>query len=372
VPLGVPVPDRPPPPHQPPVVGHPPIGPVAGTVLTGEHVGTALTAALPTGPGGPGAGPVGPGGPGGGPIDPPGGTDSAAAAQFRQIAAALLDRFVPPLIMVGPPIPAPGGSLADAFSAALIATAPRPAFAARAAQLLDFGSGAAPQELDPVRLAPYFPQPMVEPLIEIAQHLVLPGLDGVPPNTVVPLETNSAFVAAYLVGLNTEMARELLWREFATDLTATFFDRFWNASSAPGRGPDVSAIATWGDGELGGAGADDERFVLLLRSELLQRYPNAIIYATKGGETRDPVFTGGFEPDVRYFGFDIHATEIPSWSIVIEEHPSAPRFGIDVGADTGGGSHLHASAANSAATAQALRRQPVRLTIPATVLLGAQ
>ena len=59
---------------------------------------------------------------------------------------------------------------------------------------------------------------MVEPLAAIAQELVVPGLDLVLPNTVVPLETNSAFVAAYLAGLNTEMGRELVWRGFPADL----------------------------------------------------------------------------------------------------------------------------------------------------------
>ena len=166
------------------------------------------------------------------------------------------------------------------------------------------------------------------------------------------------------------MGRELLWR-IPTDLTATFFDRFWNAASAPGRAPDIAAIATWGTRILGGDQVADERFVLLVRSELLLRYPDAIVYANKQDQTSDPIFTGGFQPDVRYFGFDIGVSEIQGWSIVIQEHPSAPRFGVDVGADTGGGTHLNASGANSAATARALRRQPVRITIPTSVLLGA-
>ena len=88
---------------------------------------------------------------------------------------------------------------------------------------------------------------MVEPLTEVAQRLVLPGLELVPPNTVVPLETNSTFVESYLVGLNTEMGRELLWREYPADLRATYFDRFWDASSSPGRPPDIDDLATWGD-----------------------------------------------------------------------------------------------------------------------------
>jgi hypothetical protein len=56
-------------------------------------------------------------------------------------------------------------------------------------------------------------------------------------------------------------------------------------------------------------------------------------------------------------------------SLVIQEQPSAPRFGIEVDDDPGGGTHLPAPDATSAALAQRLRQLPVRITIPASVLL---
>ncbi len=95
-------------------------------------------------------------------------------------------------------------------------TTPRETFASRARAGFTIPGPTRPDDvaLDPVGLSPSFPQPMVEPLTDVAQRLVLPGLDLVPPNTVVPLETNNAFVEAYLVGLNTEMGRELLWRGY--------------------------------------------------------------------------------------------------------------------------------------------------------------
>ena len=126
----------------------------------------------------------------------------------------------------------------------------------------------------PVELSPAFPQPMVEPLVEIAQEAVLPELDLVPPNTVVPLETNTRFVQAFMVGLNTEMGRELLWRDYPADLSATYFDRFWDNSAAPSRPPDIDPIGQWKNRPLGG-GATGEDFVMLVRSELLRRYPDA-------------------------------------------------------------------------------------------------
>ena len=236
---------------------------------------------------------------------PPPPVDSPAAQLFRTVAEPLLARFNPTRVIQAPP-PMPTGTLSDAFAEALARTAPVASFAARARAVVTIPGPARSDEtaLAPVGLSPVFPQPMVQTLTDVAQELVLPSLDLVPPNTVVPLETNSSFVEAYMVGLNTEMGRELLWRGYPADLSATYFDRFWDATSSPGRPPDIDAIAGWGDRALG-AGSGDEDFVMLVRSELLRRYPDAIIYATKAGEDRYPIFTGGFAPDVRYVGFDI-------------------------------------------------------------------
>ena len=297
--------------------------------------------------------------------------DSPAAAVFRTLAAAQLERSNPPRT-IPPQPPMPTGTLDAAFTAALSSTTPQQSFAARARAMITIPGPARSDAatLDRVGLAPYFPQPMVEPLSDIAQDLVLPGVDRVPPNTIVPLETNLAFVEAYLAGLNTEMGRELVWREYPADVTATYFDRFWNAAVAPGRPPDVPAIATWGGRALGVAVSRGTQFVMLVRSELLRRYPDAIIYATKPGEQRDPIFTGSLAPDLRYIGFDILADEIDEWSLVIQEHPSAPRFGIEVGTATGTATHLAPPGANSAQTAQLVRQTPVRLSIPSSVLLS--
>jgi hypothetical protein len=294
--------------------------------------------------------------------------DSDAAKLFRQVAGPHLARFIPDRAIKAAP-PVRNGQLAVAFAAALARTHPTETFAARARAVFAIprASTADDAVLDPVGLSPSFPQPMVEPLVEVAQDLVLPGLELVPPNTVVPLKTNTRFVQAYLVGLNAEMGRELLWRGFPADLSATYFDRFWDSSASPGRPPDIDPIGAWGERALG-EGAGDENFVMLVRSELLRRYPDAIVYATKVGEERHPIFTGGFAPDLRYFGFHIGVDEIGDWSIVIQEHPSAPRFGIEVGTESGTASHVPPPRENAALVALQTRQMPVRITLPATVL----
>jgi hypothetical protein len=52
----------------------------------------------------------------------------------------------------------------------------------------------------------------------------------VPQNTIGLLQTNRRFIEAFMVGLNHEMASELRWREFPTDLRGSYFRSFWDTS----------------------------------------------------------------------------------------------------------------------------------------------
>jgi hypothetical protein len=274
---------------------------------------------------------------------------------------------------------------ATVFGQVLELTAPRATFAARFELLVDRGvAGPSPGGLTtagpaPVLFTPRFPQPLAPVLGAMDQDLMLPGLDLVPPNTVVPLRTNSAFVDAVLAGFNTELGRELVWREFPTPLQTTYADRFWDPGASD-RPPDIPPLSDWGDRPLGGpfttpdATGGGERFVVLLRSELLRRYPDAVVYAVKPDSPPAlPVLTGAMDPDVRFFGFDIAAEEIGGWAIVIAEQPTAPRFGVDDPPELPAAStHLPLAAedGDAARLAVRLRQHPVRVTIPAAVLLA--
>ncbi len=226
--------------------------------------------------------------------------------------------------------------------------------------------GVTPVGVETVMAAPSFPQPMYEPLRDLSQELLLPGLDKVKPDTVLGLKTNRRFVEAYMVGLNHEMGRELLWRGYPTDQRGTYFAHFWGLGVPNSAPADINALNTWNQRSLGGsAGAPvGEEFVMLLRSSLLQRYPNAVIYlapAMKAGKPPDPmalvpnenpdhetlpIFSGSMQPDVSFFGFPITtATAIGTggelgYYVVIQEHPTEPRFGLDVGTPLGNASHL--------------------------------
>ena len=104
--------------------------------------------------------------------------------------------------------------------------------------------------LEPILDAPDFPQPMYEALRDLSQDFLFPGLEHVPPNTVTLLETNPKFVESFLVGLNAEMSRELLWRNYPTDQRGTYFRQFWD-TSAGNEQPDIEPINKWGDRKLG-------------------------------------------------------------------------------------------------------------------------
>jgi hypothetical protein len=113
---------------------------------------------------------------------------------------------------------------------------------------------------------------------------------------------------------------------------------------------------------------------MLARCELLRRYPHAVVYARRldiNGieEVAHPIFTGSMDPDVRFYGFDIASDQIAAWSFVIAEQPSAPRFGVKVGGPAVATTHLPAGDGHAGQVGARLRQTPVRITIPATVLL---
>lgn len=250
--------------------------------------------------------------------------------------------------------------------------------------------------LRPILAAPEFPQPMYEVLRDLSQELLLPGLGHVPPNTVTLLETNAKFVEAFMVGLNTEMGRELLWRGFPTDQRGTYFRQFWE-----GLQPDIEPIDRWGTQPLGanllGPGPD-ENLVLLIRGDLLSRYPNAVIYAAEaivgndgkrepGPNEKYPIFRGTLQPDVTFLGFDLTPTTAkanPGWFFIIQEQPTEPRFGFDEEVSFGARTHVPVAPnppaalklptgavwrKNSAHMAYITRQQPVRLAIHASQMI---
>jgi hypothetical protein len=234
---------------------------------------------------------------------------------------------------------------------------------------------------------PQFDIPMYKPLLDLSNEHFLPNIDKIPPNTITLLETNQRFIEAYMVGLNHEFARELLWREYPTDQRGSYFRQFWDPSGVIDRQGlskealreklrDIPPLHTWsrfsklGDHDHREQGGEkEEEVVLVIRGELLKKYPTAVIYAQKarwqrnangtidltrartfesGGPVEDrlrtPLYEAKVDPDIVFLGFDLTAEEVkggdgqapdsePGWFFVIKERPGEPRFGLDIKRD---------------------------------------
>src|SRR5206468_2316 len=174
-----------------------------------------------------------------------------------------------------------------------------------------------------------------------------------------------------------------LWREYPTDQRGSSFRQFWDVTeqlAAASGDPelakeklrDITKIHTWAPVSV--LGAHNNRhpagnsgivtdLVLVIRGELLKRYPTAVIYAHHAAwgtaptddkrmlaplsnqeeddlphsKIRTPLYEAKVDPDIYFFGFDLTKTEVvggksspndePGWYFVIKERPGEPRFG---------------------------------------------
>jgi hypothetical protein len=197
--------------------------------------------------------------------------------------------------------------------------------------------------LQPLAIVPRFPYPTYELFRDAFQDRLFPGARGIPDDCVTALRVNRAALEAFLVGLNHEMSRELLWRGFPVR-HGTFFREFWDA-----RRPEITPIEGWTGGGLGAhgpGGAAESTLLLVVRAELVRRIPDVTLYAVPaveraGGRAPDlarpayPLFSGRLNPDLRFFGFNLSARTArgddggAGWYFVFQEHPTAPRFGLN-------------------------------------------
>ena len=107
-----------------------------------------------------------------------------------------------------------------------------------------------------------------------------------------------------MVGLNHEFARELLWREYPTDQRGSYFRQFWDVKGIIAEDTelepeeladiykDIEPIDEWSPASGLGTHRNKKRpqgkqLVLVVRGELLKKYPNTIIYAQKAHIFKD-------------------------------------------------------------------------------------
>jgi hypothetical protein len=260
------------------------------------------------------------------------------------------------------------------------------------------------ERIVPVMAYPDIRKPMYEPLRDISSDLLVPNLRLIEPNTISLMVKNQPFIEAYMVGLNHEFARELLWREYPTDQRPSTFRQFWDVSTVANIASlppkefeeslrDITRLHEWSSLTL--LGEHNNRrspsdppetaatpvlkrsVVLVIRGDLLKRYPNTIVYAqrAKWGQGPDyalrlvlwdetgegintnpadpnirlPLFKASVAPDIHFVGFNLSVEEvrgaanleetaaakaqIPAaklgWFFVLQEVVGEPRFGLD-------------------------------------------
>lgn len=272
-------------------------------------------------------------------------------AAFRTAAGDLHKHLVEKAFMTVQARPAPVMNIAEISASLLQSVNPETTITTRvqASLVLASDTTETPDPLEPIMDQPKFPQPMYEALRDLSQDFLFPGLEHVPANAVALLQPNPKFVESFLVGLNNEMSHELLWRNYPTDQRGTYFHQFWDTVDDTKQ--DIAPITDWGNRKLGGNSATtSDVLVLLIRGELLRRYPNTVIYAVpavpKDGKLtlspkpeleRHPLFRGTLKPDVTFLGFTLTEAEAlgeaphdpAGWFFVIQQQPTEPRFGMD-------------------------------------------
>lgn len=308
--------------------------------------------------------------------------DSVEARNFRSAAIDLQQRVV---IRTPDKAPLAAFDVDGAHAKLKSAIDPKAAFPLRLSAFVKVPGRVfdRPEEIVDAMAHPDFEDATYAFLRDINNELLIPNLQLIPPDTISLLETNPKFIEAYMVGLNHEMGRELLWREFPTDLRGSYFRQFWEVKGVSNpdtpsdaeKLKDIVKIHTWqSTSELGshkpdpGPNADvrpgQKQVVLVIRGELLKRYPNTVIYAQKAiddghgnnviretdltplqfdQELKFPLFRAEIDPDLRFFGFDltiekakgtVDSNDFPNdkrgWFFVIQEVPGEPRFGMDI------------------------------------------
>ncbi len=328
------------------------------------------------------------------PILPPGGPDSPEAERFKIALRDMYSVFVASKEVSEEPAPSSLdlSALTECLFQGLNPDITIPRRIRQMEQLparLEAENG---EDFTEVMAYPEFDIPMYKPLTEISSELFLPNINLIEQNSITLLETNQPFIESYMVGLNHEMGRELLWREYPTDQRGSYFRQFWDVRSyydpkAPDADKrreklkDIPPLHLWsktgklGDHDHREKGEDEEELVLVIRGELLKKYPTAVIYAHRArwqmkdgkvdntvarlpikleaaeqdnpprNKVKTPLYSAKIEPDIYFFGFDLtpkeakggtgtnatKETDESGWFFVIKERPGEPRFGLDVG-----------------------------------------
>ncbi|MFF0488755.1 hypothetical protein ACFYTQ_07000 [Nocardia sp. NPDC004068] len=200
-------------------------------------------------------------------------------------------------------------------------------------------AGTEARPLRPIMAHPEFGFPIGAEILHRWPEWAIPGITTFPDNSATLLQINSPFVEALLVGLNQEFNRELRWREYPTDEAGTPFSRFWPPGGAQ---PQYGEIARWpSEIPLGEHAAElSDLLVLLVRGDVLRRYPGTVVLAAKSVDSRVespevqweyPRFVLPVDEHTSLFCFDLTPARARAerWMFVVREPLRGTQFGFD-------------------------------------------
>ena len=232
-------------------------------------------------------------------------------------------------------------------------------------------------DFNEVMAYPKIDLPMYQPLRDSSTERLLPNINKIALNSITLMETNQRFIEAYMVGLNHEFARKLLWREYPTDQRGSYFRQFWSVGdtiNSEGLSEDalkeklydIPEIHRWAPGSNLGdhnnrippgqpartasradhprrAAAEVPQHGDLRPARQDGGWPSRsrLAYGGGGGQpprskTRTPLYTAQPADDIFFFGFDLTIDEVkgtggdPGWYFVLQERPGEARFGLEL------------------------------------------
>lgn len=190
----------------------------------------------------------------------------------------------------------------------------------------------------PVMAYPDFLDPTFFYLRECSVDYVVPSSGSLLKDSITYFQSNPQFEEAFLMGMNTEMGQELLWREYPTDQRGSYFRKFWDQETLPEKEQldkyyDVKPLHHWknmlGKNHMAGKNG---MLVFVIRGELMQSYPNTSVYLAKNENNcliKDcmPSMTSWLTDEICLVGFDnLQSDALDGYYLTFEQQPLSLQF----------------------------------------------
>lgn len=193
----------------------------------------------------------------------------------------------------------------------------------------------------PVMVHPDFLDPTYFYLRELSVDYILPASGKLTKNSISCFYSNQAFEEAFLLGMNTEMGRELMWREYPTDQRGSYFRKFWDQSELPKKEElkskyyDIEDIDKW-KGKLGSnhRSGKSPMLVFAIKGDLMLTYPDTEVFLQQKvntGNIPSPIqkkeMSAWLTSDTYIVGFTgIKKEDLKNYYLVFQQKPLSLQF----------------------------------------------